>query len=299
MNYWIFTVTTHKVDGETLTGDEIFRQRMADKFWGLGEKTPNRSSLRKADQVVYYVGLPAKVFAGCAVQGSDSWKLSEEQRERVSHGKKFYRAEYGVQLEQIETWDKPRGVETVVPYLKFIENKEFWYTYLQGGVRQISEEDFRTITLGPLAGDFPKQTAQEDLQSASEFALETHLEEFMDRNWESIDFGIRLARYETEEQSGRQFPAGPWSIDFLCTEIGTGSFVIVELKRGKTSDSTVGQVLRYMSWVKKNLAKDGQKVKGVIIAKAVDQALSYAVQDLADVSVSTYRVDFKLSPFEK
>jgi hypothetical protein len=299
MNYWIFTVTTHKVDGETLTGDEIFRQRTADKFWGLGEKTPNRSSLRKADRVVYYVGLPSKVFAGCAVLGSDSWKLSEEQRERVSHGKKFYRAEYGVQLEQIETWDKPRSVETVVPYLKFIENKEFWYAYLQGGVRQISEEDFRTITLGPQVGDLPKQPAQENLESAAEFALETHLEEFMDQNWESIDFGIKLARYETEEQSGRQFPAGPWSIDFLCTEVGSGSFVVVELKRGKTSDSTVGQVLRYMSWVRKNLAKEGQKVKGIIIAKEVDEALSYAVRDLNDVRVSTYSVDFKLSPFEE
>lgn len=299
MNYWIFTVTAHKVDGEIFTAEEIFRQRMADNFWGLGEKTPNRGALRKADRVVYYVGLPAKSFAGRAVLASDSWKLSEEQRNRVSHDKKFYRAEYGVRLEQIETWETPRSVEALLPYLKFIENKEFWYTYLQGGVRQISEEDFRIVTLGPQAGGLPKQPAQEDPQSSSEFALETHLEEFIDKNWESIDFGIELVRYEVDEQSGRQFPAGPWSIDFLCTEVRSGSFVVVELKKGKTSDSTVGQVLRYMSWVKKNLAKEGQKVKGIIIAKEVDEALSYAVRDLSDVSVSTYRVDFKLSPFAK
>ena len=298
MNYWIFTVTTHKVDGETFAAEDIFRLRMADKFWGLGEKTPNRSSLQKADSVVYYIGSPAKVFAGCAVLGSNSWKLSEEERDRLWHGKKFYRAEYGVILEQIAIWDRPRGIETVLPNLAFIENKEFWYTYFQGGIRQISEEDFRTLTLGPQSRELPKQPTPEDLLSTSEFALEAHLEEFVDKNWESIDFGIKLKRYEMEDQSGRQFPAGRWSIDFLCTEIGSGNFVVIELKRGKSSDSTVGQVLRYMSWVRKNVAKEGQGVKGIIIAKEIDEALSYAVRDLKDVSVLTYRVNFNLLPFK-
>lgn len=61
----------------------------------------------------------------------------------------------------------------------------------------------------------------------------------------------------------------------------------------------MGQLLRYMSWVKKNLARDGQRVKGIIIAREVDEALGYAVQDLENVSVSTYKVDFKLSPLKK
>jgi hypothetical protein len=299
MNYWIFIVTSHKVDGETLTGDEIFRQRMADKFWGLGEDTKNRGSLRKGDRAVFYVGTPSKIFAGFAVLASDSWKLSEEQRDRIWHSKNFYRAEYGVQLENVETWEKPHSAESLVPYLKFIEKKAFWGTYLQGGVRAVSEEDFRTVILGPEATELPKQPSQEELQTASEFALETHLEEFMDRNWDSIDFGIKLARYRTEEQSGRQFPAGEWSIDFLCTDVQKGDLVVVELKRGKTSDSTVGQILRYTGWVRKNLAKDGQKVRGLIIAREVDEALSYAVRDLDGISVLTYRVDFKLSPFKK
>jgi RecB family endonuclease NucS len=121
----------------------------------------------------------------------------------------------------------------------------------------------------------------------------------MDRNWESINFGAKLARYRTEDESGRQFPAGPWSIDFLCIEKGTGDLVVVELKRGKTSDATVGQVLRYVSWVKKNLAKDGQKVKGIIIAKEVDEGLSCAVQELTNVEVYTYKVDFTLTPIKK
>ncbi len=43
MNYWLFTVTQKKVDGETLEAEDIFKQRTSDKFWGLGERAPNGS----------------------------------------------------------------------------------------------------------------------------------------------------------------------------------------------------------------------------------------------------------------
>jgi hypothetical protein len=272
---------------------------MADGFWGLGERTPNRSSLRKGDQVVWYVGRPVKSFSGCAVLASDSFATTEEQRNRFSHGKNFYRSDYGVFLEQIQIWEKPLTVETVLTHLKFIENKRNWGAYFQGGVRQVSEEDFRTATGGLRSVNLPVRLSEDTLESESEFALETHLEEFIDNNWEGINFGSKLARYKMEDQDGRQFPAGPWSIDFLCTERETGDFVVVELKRGKTSDAAVGQILRYIGWVRKNMAKEGQRVKGIIIAKEVDEALGYAVRDLADVSVSTYKVDFSLAPFKK
>ncbi len=58
MNFWIFVVTAHSVDGETWTADQVLQLRMQDKFWGLGERTPNRRSIQKGDQVVFYVGLP-------------------------------------------------------------------------------------------------------------------------------------------------------------------------------------------------------------------------------------------------
>ena len=99
-----------------------------------------------------------------------------------------------------------------------------------------------------------------------------------------------------EGQSGRQFPAGPWSIDFLCVDNKSGDFVVIELKRGQTSDATIGQIARYMSYLKKNLAKSEQGVQGVIVAKDVDDALRYAIEAVPNVRVMTYRVDFKLRP---
>ncbi len=108
-------------------------------------------------------------------------------------------------------------------------------------------------------------------------------------------WGRRLRPYETPESNGRQFPAGTWSIDFLAVDEDSNDLVVIELKRGQTSDATVGQVLRYMGWVRENIAEDAQQVKGLIVCREVDDALRFAVRNLPAVSVVTYRVDFRLS----
>jgi hypothetical protein len=101
MNYWLFTVTQKKVDGETLEAEDIFNQRTSDEFWGLGERTPNRRSVRRGDRVVFYVGWPLMFFAATATLASDSFSLSDEQKDLYGHGKAFYRSDYGVELEDI------------------------------------------------------------------------------------------------------------------------------------------------------------------------------------------------------
>lgn len=299
MNYWIFIVTKHDVGNESLTAEEILNQRMKDRFWGIGENTPNRKNLDKGDKVVFYIGLPRKVFGSSATLASSCFKLNESQKKDLSHDKKFYFTDYGVLLDEIDIWSIPKSVEELVPRLKFIENKEFWFSYFQGGVRQITEEDFRTIIGEREASLVERIVSTTDIQSQSEFALETHLEEFIHQNWEKINWGARLELYKSPEQEGRQFPAGTWSIDFLAIDKDTNDLVIIELKRGKTSDATVGQLLRYINWVKENIAKEGQKVRGIIIAKEVDDALNYAVKNLEYVDVKTYEVNFRLDSFSK
>jgi hypothetical protein len=297
MNYWIFTVTGHKAGGETFTAEEVFNQRMRDGFWGIGEKTPNRKSLTKGDRIIYYIGLPRKIFAGTAALASFCFKLNESQKKEYGHGKEFYTADYGVLLEEIDVWHNPKYVEELVPKLNFIENKQFWFSYFQGGVRQITEEDFRAIT-----GErslVEQIVASIDIESQTEFALETHLEEFIYQNWSNIKWGSPLELYKTDEQDGRQFPAGTWSIDFLAIDKDKNDLVVIELKRGKTSDSAVGQLLRYSNWVKENIAEKEQKVRGIIIARNVDEALNYAVKNLENVEVRTYKVNFQLLSLKK
>jgi predicted RNA-binding protein len=294
MNYWIFIVTTQESDGREFVAEEVLRQRIEDKFWGLGEKTPNRKNVEQGDKVVFYIGNPVKSFAASATLATGAFKLSKEEQDSFSHGTEFYRPPYGVRLKDIQVWDDRKPVSDLLPILDFIENKEFWGTYFQGGIRGIGEKDFDRI-IGSSAPT-PSRNSFENIESNAEFALETHLEDFLDRNWENIDFGLPLKKYEVDGQSGRQFPAGPWSIDFLCVDNKSGDFVVIELKRGQTSDATVGQLLRYMSYVKRHLARPEQGVQGVIVAKDVDEALRYAIEAMPNVRVMTYRVDFKLRP---
>lgn len=262
MNYWMFTATSQK-DGTVEYGPEdILKQRLSDKFWGLGEKTPNRRALQPGDKVVFYLGNPHKSFAATATLASASFELTSAQQDGIAHGTQLFRAPHGVRLEEPVCWEHPRRVEDLVASLEFIKNKVSWYAHFQGGVRQLGERDFQTICGGiipavkPASDGIPATPA-----AAAEFALEAHLEEFIDKNWNAIQFeGRKLKRYTTDEQNGRQFPAGLWNIDFLCVDEQTRNLVVVELKRGQTSDATVGQVLRYMSWVEENVAERGQAV---------------------------------------
>lgn len=296
MNYWLFTVTQQRTPERLYSAEEILDIRLADKFWGLGERTPNRRAIRKGDKIVFYVGIPNMVFAASAELGSDYFSLSEDEKKRFAHGETIFEADYGVLLDMIQKWDTPRVVKELLPNLLFIDNKVNWGAYFQGGIRQLSEEDYRTIVENRLKIAEPS-IPDADALSQSQFALEAHLEEFIDKNWKHINFGANLEKYKVDDQNGRQFPAGPWSIDFLCIDRAKDELVILELKRGKSSDATVGQTLRYIGWVKENLAKPSQHVRGIIIAQEVDEALKYAVKSVPNVDVLTYRVDFKLSPF--
>jgi len=295
MNHWIFVVTDHPE--ASLTKQDIFNQRMGDRFWGLGEDTPNRKSVDAGDEVLFYFGRPEKSFVGTAVlTNSATHPLNETDQERISHDREFYRARYGVRLDRIQVWPSAVAAEPLVSLLTFIENKQYWFSYFQGGIREVPEHDFKTIVASASRDPRELITAREVGQTAgAEFALESHLEDFMDQNWTRIDFGRRLQRFTTAEQDGRQFPAGPWSIDFLCRDQTTGDLVVVELKRGKSADMVVGQILRYMGWVKENLAERGQRVQGIIIASEIDDSLRYALKPLLDVSALTYKIDFRLT----
>jgi Endonuclease NucS C-terminal domain/EVE domain len=271
---------------------------MSDQFWGLGERTPNRRALKKGDRLVFYVGSPEMVFAGTATLASDSYQPDGERLEELSHGMDFYKPEYGVDLTDVEVWESPRSAPELVPNLEFIENKQAWFTYFQGGIRWVSETDFHLIVGSRQVGLVEQLTTTRDLENPAEFALENHLEDFMYANWRTIDFHSQLRLFELDGQNGRQFPAGAWSIDFLCIDEASKEFVVLELKRGKSSDSTVGQVLRYISWVKENLAAPSQGVRGIIVAHDADEALRYAVRAVPNVEVLTYSVSFALAEMQ-
>jgi hypothetical protein len=44
------------------------------------------------------------------------------------------------------------------------------------------------------------------------------VEEFIAHNWSRISWGAALELYRNGDQTGRQFPAETWSIDFLALD---------------------------------------------------------------------------------
>ena len=177
----------------------------------------------------------------------------------------------------------------LAPKLKFVANPALWGTYLQGGIRQVEEGDYTAITSGsPISAETPFRTTEE-LAAQSLFALEAHLEEFIPELVEDLP-GRSIGTRSQGEQTGRQYPAATWSIDFLAVDQNTNELVVIELKRGQTSDASVGQVLRYINWIKKNLAKPDQNVRGIIVASEIDDALRYAVTGLPNIQLNTHAV---------
>jgi restriction system protein len=106
-----------------------------------------------------------------------------------------------------------------------------------------------------------------------------------------------LEIYEDEEgNEGQQYHTDEiGTIDILAKDPKKNSFVVIELKKGRTSDRVVGQTLRYMGWVKKNLCTDGETVKGLIVCRDHDPKLSYALEMMKEIDVRYYTVSFKLS----
>jgi hypothetical protein len=91
------------------------------------------------------------------------------------------------------------------------------------------------------------------ISTPAEECIQKIIEENFD---EVIGNKLGLKLYEDDpENSGSQYQTGVGYIDFLTVDKENGDFVVVELKRGMASDNALAQVLRYICWVKENLAK--------------------------------------------
>lgn len=134
-----------------------------------------------------------------------------------------------------------------------------------------------------------------DEQAKTEFVMEKYLEEFIEANFNKIDFGAKLELYQDEESSGKQYPTAVGNIDLLAIDKSKKEFVVMELKKGKGSDTVIGQILRYMGWVKENLAHHGENVRGIVIASEKDERIQYALKMIPNVSLFLYRVSFDLN----
>jgi endonuclease len=137
------------------------------------------------------------------------------------------------------------------------------------------------------AGDDDDETGDEAGPGSSEFLIERDLQQYLAENLACIEPGLRL--YEEEGVRGIEFDAGGRRIDILAVDRG-GGLVVIELKVSKGYDRVVGQLLRYMNWVRKELAEPSQRVRGIIVCRTMSEDLRLACASIPDVELLEYKL---------
>lgn len=138
-------------------------------------------------------------------------------------------------------------------------------------------------------------STDETIEDPSVFALEKHLEDFLVKNWGHTELGNEYDIFEEEgELVGQQYPSDTGPIDILAISKDKKTLLVVELKKGRVSDNVVGQIQRYMGYVKDELAEADQQVKGVIIGLEDDIRIKRALSVTSNIEFYRYKVSFNL-----
>lgn len=182
---------------------------------------------------------------------------------------------------------------------------------------RVASQEFRIYVPGQdpapihelIAGDTARQMEHQqdygndelEVESAaepgsSEFLLERDLQRYLAENLSIIEPGMSL--YVDEEGlRGLEYDAGGRRIDILAVD-RNGGFVVCELKVSKGYDRVIGQTLRYMNWVKRELAEPGQSVKGLIICRNISEDLKLAACSIPDIALYEYELKVAVSRVE-
>ncbi|MFH1706233.1 MAG: endonuclease NucS domain-containing protein [Patescibacteria group bacterium] len=152
-----------------------------------------------------------------------------------------------------------------------------------------------------ISGSHPASiiSTDETIEDPSIFALEKHLEDFLVQNRKHTELGKHYNIYEEDgELVGQQYPSDTGPIDILAISKNKKEILVVELKKGRVSDVVIGQVQRYMGYVKEELAEKDQKVKGVIIAFEDDIKIYRALSVAPNIDFYTYKIHFELKKYK-
>ncbi|MGI9296467.1 MAG: endonuclease NucS domain-containing protein [Gammaproteobacteria bacterium] len=115
-----------------------------------------------------------------------------------------------------------------------------------------------------------------------------------ERDLQTVFCAHIAALYPGYKIIGREHPIENKRIDVLLEHADNKELLVVELKAGQTDARVFGQISMYIGMLQKQPGLSGRKIKGVIIAGAIDDGLLYACKTNPDISVKTYRRSIEL-----
>lgn len=246
-NYWIFSNKVRGAyDGNIWDMNTILKTTR----YSIKEKESNRSSIRPGD--IVYMRIYGNSFIGKFIVGGEWIKApAKEQKWKEPVGT--------FPMKEVDIWPRPLPQVLV---MKDLSNQNY-----RRRIIKINPED------GIIIEAAQRVYARLGFGDADDniIILEKGLEEAIKPNLQKL--GLKLADKSIRQQFNMGIGVG--RSDLICVN-EKGDLVIVELKRGMTSDETIGQVLRYVGWTRENIAENGQKVLGCIVAGDYDEQLRLA-----------------------
>jgi hypothetical protein len=179
-------------------------------------------------------------------------------------------------------WDRDKG------FRKWIPEKDGTWTLGADGIVQVGADG----APAELVLAAPSDPDESTVAGPISLSIECDLEECLIQNLAMLEPGLSL--YHDEDVDGRQLDTGAVGIIDLLALDKTGNLVVIELKAGKAADSVCGQILGYISWVRKELAA-GKKVRGIIVASEFSERLRYAADAVGSISLIEYNITFNFS----
>jgi len=156
---------------------------------------------------------------------------------------------------------------------------------------QTDTDTFRLYAKGTDEIQVPPDEPDEG--KGQEFVYEKDLQNFLAENMSIIEPGLKLYGDEENVKSGLEYPADKKRIDILALD-KNDNFVVIELKVSKGYEKVVGQLLWYKNWIKRNMAENGQNIRGIIICKEITDDLLLACDGLGDIELFEYDLYVKL-----
>ena len=138
-NYLIFISS----DGKR-SGFDIFNERVQENKWPIYNKTPQLRNVKEGKNVVFYIagaGEKRQSFIGSAKIKS----IVDNKNTTVDTNQEFKQVLFHVEFKELKIFDKDVNIRDHIDNLDFIENKEKYGLYFQGGICKIDQQSFEYI----------------------------------------------------------------------------------------------------------------------------------------------------------